>query len=147
MLHDYEIYYDWTPEKLLEVTIEDPDSFLKIRETLTRIGIASKTEKILYPSCHILHKRGKYYIVHFKEMFALEGKPSDITVDDIVRRNTIAKLIEQWGLCTVVLKEQIAVTNMSNIKVIPHREKSQWVIKPKYKMLSDRIRDSQQNRI
>jgi Bacteriophage translational regulator len=132
---------DWTPEELLEVNLSDPDSFLKIRETLTRIGIAAKKENILYQSCHILHKRGKYYIVHFKEMFALEGKPSDITLDDLIRRNTIAKLLEQWGLCKLVSGEQLQTTNMSNIKVIPHKEKNNWVVKPKYKMLSDRIRE------
>jgi hypothetical protein len=145
MNHDFEVYFDWTPEKLLEVNLSDPDSFLKIRETLTRIGIAAKKENILYQSCHILHKRGKYYIVHFKEMFALENKPSDITVDDIVRRNTIAKLLEQWGLCEVTSKEPLQTTNMSNIKVIPHKEKHNWVMKPKYRMLADRKREAASN--
>lgn len=142
MNHDFEVYFDWTPEELLEVELSDPDAFLKIRETLTRIGIAAKKENILYQSCHILHKRGKYYIVHFKEMFALEGKPSDITVDDIVRRNTIAKLLEQWGLCKVAKSEDLQTTNMSNIKVIPHKEKNNWVMQPKYRMLTDRKRDA-----
>lgn len=140
--HDYAIYVEWNPEQLLEISISDPDSFLKIRETLTRIGIASKKDNVLYPSCHILHKRGKYYLVHFKEMFALEGKPSDITVDDVTRRNTIALLLEQWGLCKVLSKTPLATTNMSNIKVVPYKDKSKWTIKPKYKMLSDRIRES-----
>lgn len=144
--HDYAIYVEWNPEQLLEIAISDPDSFLKIRETLTRIGIASKKENILYPSCHILHKRGKYYLVHFKEMFALEGKPSDITVEDVTRRNTIAKLLEQWGLCKVMETKELQTTNMSNIKVIPYKEKSKWTIKPKYKMLSDRMRESEQKR-
>lgn len=142
MNHDFEVYFDWTPEELLEVELSDPDAFLKIRETLTRIGIAAKKENVLYQSCHILHKRGKYYIVHFKEMFALEGKPSDITVDDIVRRNTIAKLLEQWGLCKVVSNKELQTTNMSNIKVIPHKEKANWMMKPKYRMLADRKRDA-----
>ena len=137
-----DVYVEWTPEKMLEVNITDPDSFLKIRETLSRIGIASKKEFILYPSCHILHKRGKYYIVHFKEMFALEGKQSDITVEDLVRRNTIAKLLEQWGLCKI-LQEEIPTTNMSNIKVVPYKEKSKWTFKPKFMMLTDRIKQRQ----
>lgn len=141
MQHDYEILIDWTgPEQLLEISIEDPDSFLKIRETLSRIGVASKKEKILYPSCHILHKKGRYFVVHFKEMFALEGKHFDMTMDDLVRRNTIAKLLEQWGLCKILSTEPIATTNLSNIKVVPHKEKHEWVIKPKYAMLSDRLR-------
>lgn len=137
-----DVYVEWTPEKMLEVTITDPDSFLKIRETLSRIGIASKKDFILYPSCHILHKRGRYYIVHFKEMFALEGKQSDITVEDLVRRNTIAKLLEQWGLCKVI-QEDIPTTNMSNIKVVPYKEKSKWTFKPKFMMLTDRIKQRQ----
>ena len=141
MQHEYEILIDWTgPEQLLEISIDDPDSFLKIRETLSRIGVASKKEKILYPSCHILHKKGRYFVVHFKEMFALEGKPFDMTMDDLVRRNTIAKLLEQWGLCKVITKEALPTTNLSNIKVVPHREKHEWVIKPKYKMISDRLK-------
>ncbi len=137
--YGFDVYVEWTPANLLEVTISEPDSFLKIRETLTRIGIASKKEQVLYPSCHILHKRGRYYIVHFKEMFAIEGKQSDITVDDLVRRNTIAKLLEQWGLCKVVL-ENVQTTNMSNIKVVPYSEKNKWTIKPKFQMLSDRMK-------
>lgn len=141
MQHEYEILVEWTgPEQLLEISIDDPDSFLKIRETLSRIGVASKKEKVLYPSCHILHKKGKYYLVHFKEMFALEGKPFDMTMDDLTRRNTIALLLEQWGLCKVIRKENLSTTNLSNIKVIPFREKKDWVIKQKYKMLSDRLK-------
>ena len=129
----------WDPSLMLEITLPDPESFLKIRETLTRIGIASKTERILYPSCHILHKRGRYFILHFKEMFALEGKPSSLSHDDIARRNTIALLLEQWGLCVILNKGNLVnSTNIANIKIIPFKEKTLWVIKPKFRMLSDR---------
>ena len=128
----------WTPEIMLEITLPDPESFLKIRETLTRIGIASKTEDILYPSCHILHKRGRYFILHFKEMFALEGKPSSLSYDDLARRNTIAQLLEQWGLCHIIDKSGLSYANVANIKIIPFKEKKLWVIKPKFRMMSDR---------
>lgn len=141
MQHEYEVLIDWGGiEQLVEITIDEPDSFLKIRETLNRIGIASKKEKVLYPSCHILHKKGRYYIVHFKEMFALEGKAFDMTLDDMIRRNTIARLLEQWKLCKIVSKDELPVTNLSNIKIVPYKEKDQWVIKPKYRMLSDRLK-------
>lgn len=129
----------WDSRLMLEITLPDPESFLKIRETLTRIGIASKTEKVLYPSCHILHKRGRYFILHFKEMFELEGKPSSLSDDDIARRNTIAQLLEQWGLCVIINKQKlIQYSNIANIKIIPYKEKDSWVIKPKFRMLSDR---------
>lgn len=128
----------WSADQMLEIELSDPDSFLKIRETLTRIGVASKTEQILYPSCHILHKRGRYFILHFKEMFSLEGKPSSLSDDDIARRNTIATLLEQWGLCVILNKEGLSHTNISNIKIIPFKEKPNWVISPKFRMLSDR---------
>lgn len=140
MRGDNDVSYNWTAADLLEIEFSEPDSFLKIRETLTRIGVSSKKENILYPSCHILHKRGKYYIVHFKELFALEGKVADISLDDIARRNTIAKLLEQWGLCTVLMKPNSPETNLSNIKIISHKEKSSWIIKPKYQMRADRAR-------
>lgn len=141
MQHEYEVLIDWGGiEQLVEITIDEPDSFLKIRETLNRIGIASKKEKVLYPSCHILHKKGRYYIVHFKEMFALEGKAFDMTLDDMIRRNTIARLLEQWKLCKIVSKDELPVTNLSNIKIVPYKEKDQWVIKHKYRMLSDRLK-------
>lgn len=129
----------WTPESMLEIVLPDPDAFLKIRETLTRIGIASKTEMILYPSCHILHKRGRYFILHFKEMFALDGKHSSLSRDDIARRNTIASLLQDWGLCKIIqVSESLETTNIANIKIIPFKEKSQWDIQPKFRMLSDR---------
>lgn len=123
---------------MLEILLPDPDSFLKIRETLTRIGVASKTENTLYPSCHILHKRGRYFILHFKEMFALEGKETTLSHEDVARRNTIAELLEQWGLCTLVDKTDLVYTNVANFKIIPYKEKSQWVISPKFRMMTDR---------
>jgi len=121
-------------EDILEVTLTEKDDFLKIRETLTRIGVASKKEKVLYQSCHILHKQGKYYIVHFKELFALDGKPTDITENDVARRNTIAVLLEDWGLLKLVDKqraEELKV-NISQIKIIGYREKDEWTLTPKY---------------
>jgi hypothetical protein len=120
---------------LVEVLLEDKDDFLKVRETLTRIGISSKKEKILYQSCHILHKQGKYYIVHFKEMFALDGKPTDISENDLSRRNAIAKLLEEWELIKVVDPESIKTPPpifLSQIKIISHKEKNDWQLIPKY---------------
>ncbi len=127
------LLYDWTIGSMVEITLPDPDSFLKIRETLTRIGISSKKETKLFQTCHILHKKGRYFIVHFKELFALDGKQSSITFGDIYRRNTIAGLLEEWGLCTVENPEMI--TNkapLSYIKIIPFSEKSKWELVPKY---------------
>ena len=119
---------------LLEITLKDEDDFLKVKETLTRIGVSSKKENKLYQSCHILHKRGKYYIVHFKELFSLDGLPSDINETDIGRRNTIAKLLEEWGLLGVVDKDKMnsILTPVNQIKIIPHKEKNQWELCPKY---------------
>lgn len=123
-----------TLEKLVEVTLAKEDDFLKVRETLTRIGVAAKKENILYQSCHILHKQGKYYIVHFKELFELDGKPSSISENDIARRNTIANLIAEWGLVKLVdpdkTKENIAP--ISQIKILPHKEKAEWQLVSKY---------------
>jgi hypothetical protein len=120
---------------LVEVLLEDKDDFLKVRETLTRIGISSKKEKILYQSCHILHKQGKYYIVHFKEMFALDGKPTDISENDLSRRNAIAKLLKDWELIKIVNLESIETPPpifLSQIKIISHKEKNDWQLIPKY---------------
>lgn len=120
---------------LVEVLLEDKDDFLKVRETLTRIGISSKKEKILYQSCHILHKQGKYYIVHFKEMFALDGKPTDISENDLSRRNAIAKLLEEWELIKIVDPESIKTPPpifLSQIKILSHKEKNDWQLIPKY---------------
>ncbi|NBP01728.1 MAG: translation repressor protein [Proteobacteria bacterium] len=121
-------------EDMIEVTLNAKDDFLKIRETLTRIGVASKKEKELYQSCHILHKQGKYYIVHFKELFALDGKPTDITDNDLARRNTIALLLEDWGLLKLVNPKQTdnLQVSLSQIKIIGFREKDDWQLIPKY---------------
>jgi len=124
-----------TIKDLVEVLLEDKDDFLKVRETLTRIGISSKKEKILYQSCHILHKQGKYYIVHFKEMFALDGKPTDISENDLSRRNAIAKLLQDWELIKIVNLESIETPPpifLSQIKIISHKEKNDWQLIPKY---------------
>lgn len=119
---------------LIEVKLKEQDDFLKVRETLTRIGVSSRKEKILYQSCHILHKRGQYYIIHFKELFALDGKPSSIVDNDIERRNAIAKLLEQWGLVTIVNPEIMAdkIAEIHQIKIIPFREKDDWQLISKY---------------
>lgn len=119
---------------LLEITLYEPDDFLKIKETLTRIGVSSRKEKKLYQSCHILHKRGKYYIVHFKELFALDGLPTDIADNDIGRRNTIAKLLEEWELLEIVVptKAEEPEVPISQIKILPYKEKGDWELCPKY---------------
>ena len=119
---------------LVEVTLKEDDDFLKIRETLTRIGVASRKDKTIYQSCHILHKQGKYYIVHFKELFALDGKPSNFTEDDIARRNTIANLLSEWGLIGLVesSKSSDPVAPLSQIKVLPYKEKNEWDLTAKY---------------
>ena len=121
-------------ENLLEVTLGKEDDFLKIKETLTRIGVSSKTDNKLWQSCHILHKKGKYYIVHFKELFLLDGLSSTITENDLARRNTIAKLLEEWGLLKVVDKEKMSalLTGVNQIKIIPFKEKQNWELVPKY---------------
>ncbi len=121
-------------EDMVEVTIDEKDDFLKVRETLTRIGVASKKEKILYQSCHILHKQGKYYIVHFKELFSLDGKPTDLTENDIARRNTVTNLLEDWELIKIVKKEQTVepIVSLSQIKILSHKEKNDWQLVPKY---------------
>jgi hypothetical protein len=124
---------EWTPAIMLEVLLNEPDDFLKIRETLTRMGVASKKEQKLYQSCHILHKQGRYFIVHFKELFLLDGKPSNLLENDIQRRNTIATLLSDWGLLTVLDKQQVKdVAPLRQVKVIPHRDKSNWELCPKY---------------
>jgi hypothetical protein len=120
---------------LVEVTLNEQDDFLKVRETLTRIGVASKKDRTLFQSCHILHKRGQYYIVHFKELFALDGKPTDITENDLARRNAIINLLQDWGLVTVVQPKQTEVPTpifLSQVKIISHKEKDDWELVPKY---------------
>jgi hypothetical protein len=127
------IYYDWKPDSMLEVTLPEPDNFLKVRETLTRIGIASRKDKKLYQSCHILHKQGRYYIVHFKELFALDGKESNITANDVERRNTIAGLLQDWGLLKIIdASKADPKASLSQIKVVSHKEKEEWELVPKY---------------
>ena len=113
--------------------MKQPDDFLKVRETLTRIGVASRSDKKLYQSCHILHKQGRYYIVHFKELFLLDGKHSDFSENDLQRRNRITKLLSDWGLVDVVDEEQINnIASVSQIKILPHKEKGEWTLVPKY---------------
>ena len=121
-------------DSLVEVTLTNPDDFLKVRETLTRIGVASKKEKTLYQSCHILHKQGRYYIVHFKELFALDGKPSNITESDVARRNTIIKLLKEWELVEILQPDLIEnpVAPISQIKVLPFKDKEEWELTAKY---------------
>jgi len=121
-------------DSLVEVTLNNPDDFLKVRETLTRIGVASKKEKTLYQSCHILHKQGRYYIVHFKELFALDGKPSNITESDVARRNTIIKLLKEWELVEINQPDSVEspVAPISQIKVLPFKDKDEWELTAKY---------------
>jgi len=127
------VYYDWTPDAMLEVDLIEPDNFLKVRETLTRIGIASRKDKKLFQSCHILHKQGKYFIVHFKELFALDGKESDISMSDIERRNIIAELLQDWGLLKILDKAKAEPkASLSQIKVVSFKEKGEWELVPKY---------------
>tara|TARA_B100000941_G_C28317210_1_gene454624 strand:+ start:171 stop:575 length:405 start_codon:yes stop_codon:yes gene_type:complete len=122
---------NWKPEQMLEVVLKEPDDFLKIRETLSRIGVASRKEKILYQSCHILHKQGKYYITHFKELFALDGKDTNLSENDIARRNTITKLLSDWGLVEVKGTTEPAAP-LSQIKIIAFKEKDDWTLETKY---------------
>jgi|TARA_B100000287_G_scaffold79238_1_gene71425 hypothetical protein len=123
----------WSQDMMLEVTLKEPDDFLKVRETLTRIGVASRKERKLYQSCHILHKRGKYYVVHFKELFALDGKPTNITSNDIQRRNRIAKLLSDWGLIGIAREEEVAdLAPLNQIKVLSFKDKGEWTLESKY---------------
>lgn len=132
MIND-DILYEWSQDKMVEITLASPDDFLKIKETLTRIGIASKKTKMLYQTAHILHKKNKYYIVHFKELFLLDQKKSDITLDDVARRNRIIALLADWSLCTLVNASSIAnQSSMSTIKIVPYSEKSEWQLVEKY---------------
>lgn len=127
------VYYDWTPESMLEVNLPEPDNFLKIKETLTRIGIASRKERKLYQSCHILHKQGRYFIVHFKELFALDGKESNLTNNDVERRNTVAVLLQDWGLLKITSAAAAEPqASLSQIKVLSFKEKDEWELVPKY---------------
>lgn len=134
----------WSIGDMLEVTIKQPDDFLKVRETLTRIGVASRKDKTLFQSCHILHKQGKYYIVHFKELFALDGKLATLSENDIQRRNTIAILLQDWALIDIVLKDKAEnKAPLSQIKVLPFKEKKDWTLSAKYNIGKKIVKDDE----
>jgi len=134
----------WSIQDMLEVTIKQPDDFLKVRETLTRIGVASRKDKTLFQSCHILHKQGKYYIVHFKELFALDGKLATLSENDIQRRNTIAILLQDWALIDIVQKEKAEnKAPLSQIKVLPFKEKKDWTLSAKYNIGKKIVKDDE----
>ena len=132
MTNDTEIEVQWQPSDMVEVSLSEPDDFLKVRETLTRIGVASRKERKLYQSCHILHKQGKYYIVHFKELFALDGKDTNLTENDIGRRNRIANLLKDWGLVSIPKEDVDSMSPLSQIKIISFKDKKNWELKTKY---------------
>ena len=124
---------EWTPELMLEVVLKEADDFLKVRETLSRIGVASRKERKLYQSCHILHKQGRYFIVHFKELFALDGKHANLTVNDVQRRNRIARLLADWGLISIVKEDSVSdIAPLNQIKVLAYKDKNDWVLEQKY---------------
>jgi len=124
---------NWDPSKMVEVTLNEPDDFLKVRETLTRIGVASRKEKKIYQSCHILHKQGRYFLVHFKELFALDGKHANLTINDVQRRNRIAQLLVDWGLVGIVTADSIQdVAPLNQIKVLSYKDKGDWILETKY---------------
>ena len=124
---------EWSQDQMVEVMLNEPDDFLKVRETLTRIGVASRKEKKLYQSCHILHKQGRYFIVHFKELFALDGKHANLTLNDVQRRNRITRLLADWGLITVVSPDSVAdIAPLNQIKVLAYKDKGVWILEQKY---------------
>ena len=124
---------NWSPDQMVEITLNEPDDFLKVRETLTRIGVASRKEKKIYQSCHILHKQGRYFLVHFKELFALDGKHANLTQNDIQRRNRIAQLITDWGLVSIVNIDQVKdIAPLNQIKVLSFKDKGDWILETKY---------------
>tara|TARA_B100001250_G_scaffold391610_1_gene392665 strand:+ start:110 stop:529 length:420 start_codon:yes stop_codon:yes gene_type:complete len=128
-----EEFVQWTEQSMIEVALKEPDDFLKVRETLTRIGVASRKEKKIYQSCHILHKRGKYYIVHFKELFALDGKQTNLSINDVQRRNRIASLLSDWGLLSIITTDKIdTIAPLNQIKVLSFKEKGEWILESKY---------------
>ena len=134
--------YNWTPDLMTEVTLAEPDDFLKVRETLTRIGVASRKEKKLYQSCHILHKQGRYFIVHFKELFALDGKKANLSINDVQRRNRIIQLLSDWGLITILKPETITdIVPLNQIKVIAYKEKGEWILETKYNIGKKKTQD------
>ena len=124
---------NWSPDMMVEVLLNEPDDFLKVRETLTRIGVASRKEKKLHESCHILHKQGRYYLVHFKELFALDGKKANLTVNDVQRRNRITKLLSDWGLIGIVKEDSVMdIAPLNQIKVLSYKDKGDWILEQKY---------------
>ena len=128
-----EEFVQWTEQSMIEVALKEPDDFLKVRETLTRIGVASRKEKKIYQSCHILHKRGKYYIVHFKELFALDGNQTNLSINDVQRRNRIASLLSDWGLLSIITTDKIdTIAPLNQIKVLSFKEKGEWILESKY---------------
>ena len=131
----------WSQDQMVEVVLGEPDDFLKVRETLTRIGVASRKEKIIYQSCHILHKQGRYYLVHFKELFALDGKHANLTLNDVQRRNRIAQLLADWGLIDIVDVDKIQdIAPLNQIKVLAFRDKQDWILQTKYNIGSKKKR-------
>ena len=131
----------WSPEQMVEVILGEPDDFLKVRETLTRIGVASRKEKKIYQSCHILHKQGRYYLVHFKELFALDGKHANLTVNDVQRRNRIVQLLADWGLVEIVNVDLIQdIAPLNQIKVLSYKDKGEWILETKYNIGSKKKR-------
>ena len=136
---------NWTQEQMLEVSLKEPDDFLKIRETLSRIGVASRKERKLYQSCHILHKQCRYYIVHFKELFALDGKPTNFSENDQARRNTISNLLAEWGLIKIVSAEQTStlIVTLNQLKILSYKEKDEWTLIPKYNIGNKKVENEQ----
>ena len=131
----------WSPDQMVEVVLSEPDDFLKVRETLTRIGVASRKEKKIYQSCHILHKQGRYFLVHFKELFALDGKHANLTLNDVQRRNRIAQLLADWGLISIVSADKIQdIAPLNQIKVLAFRDKQDWILETKYNIGSKKKR-------
>jgi 2-polyprenyl-6-methoxyphenol hydroxylase-like FAD-dependent oxidoreductase len=135
----------WSPDQMIEVSLNEPDDFLKVRETLTRIGVASRKEKKIYQSCHILHKQGRYFIVHFKELFALDGKHANLTVNDVQRRNRIVQLLSDWGLITVIFPEKVTdIAPLNQIKVLSYKDKDEWELETKYNIGKKKVKSEEE---
>jgi hypothetical protein len=135
----------WSPDQMIEVSLNEPDDFLKVRETLTRIGVASRKEKKIYQSCHILHKQGRYFIVHFKELFALDGKHANLTVNDVQRRNRIVQLLSDWGLITVISPEKVTdIAPLNQIKVLSYKDKDEWELETKYNIGKKKVKSEEE---
>ena len=135
----------WSSDQMVEISLNEPDDFLKVRETLTRIGVASRKEKKIYQSCHILHKQGRYFLVHFKELFALDGKHANLTINDVQRRNRIAQLLADWGLVEVLDADQIRdIAPLNQIKVLAYRDKGDWILETKYNIGSKKKKNEEE---